>query len=139
MRAAGEQAKTACGNLQLCTGLEAGIEGATHALGQWRLARVREMRENTEDKASAEVEEEEEGGGIVSGLYNLNIETGATVEEAEDCLAEALVMEVKEEGAARARKRVEGLNGHWKALSSSLRNLSRAELRSLMHVMGLSI
>ena len=27
MRAAGEQAKTACGNLQLCAGLEAGIEG----------------------------------------------------------------------------------------------------------------
>ena len=29
MRAAGDQAKTACGNLQLCAGLEAGIEGAT--------------------------------------------------------------------------------------------------------------
>ena len=27
MRAAGEQAKTACGNLQMCAGLEAGIEG----------------------------------------------------------------------------------------------------------------
>ena len=25
MRAAGDQAKTACGNLQLCVGLEAGI------------------------------------------------------------------------------------------------------------------
>ena len=33
MRAAGEQAKTACGNLQLCAGLEAGIEGDTHAVG----------------------------------------------------------------------------------------------------------
>ena len=33
MRAAGEQAKTACGNLQLCAGLEAGIEGATHTVG----------------------------------------------------------------------------------------------------------
>ena len=31
MRAAGDQAKTACGNLQLC--LEAGIEGATHDVG----------------------------------------------------------------------------------------------------------
>ena len=30
-------AKTVCGNLQLCAGIEAGIEGATHALGQWRL------------------------------------------------------------------------------------------------------
>ena len=32
MRAAGEQAKTARGNLQLCAGLGAGIEGATHAV-----------------------------------------------------------------------------------------------------------
>ena len=34
MRAAGDQAKTACGNLKLFAGLEAGIEGATHAVGQ---------------------------------------------------------------------------------------------------------
>ena len=33
MRAAGDQAKTACGNLQMFTGLEAGIEGATHTVG----------------------------------------------------------------------------------------------------------
>ena len=33
MRAAGDQAKTACGNLQLCAGLKAGIEGAAHAVG----------------------------------------------------------------------------------------------------------
>ena len=44
MRAAGDQAKTACGNLQLCTGLEASIEGATHAVGKWRLERVQERR-----------------------------------------------------------------------------------------------
>ena len=36
-RAAVDQAKKACGNLQLCAGLEAGIEGATHAVGQRRL------------------------------------------------------------------------------------------------------
>ena len=34
MRAAGDQAKTSCGNIQLCAGFEAGIEGATHAVGQ---------------------------------------------------------------------------------------------------------
>ena len=39
-RAAGEQAKTACGNLQMCAGVEAGIEGETHAVGQRRVERV---------------------------------------------------------------------------------------------------
>ena len=33
IRASGDQAKMACGNIQLCAGLEAGIEGATHAVG----------------------------------------------------------------------------------------------------------
>ena len=41
MREAGDQAKTACGNLQLCAGLGAGIEGATHAVGQRKVERVR--------------------------------------------------------------------------------------------------
>ena len=41
MRAAGDQTKTAFGNLQLCSGLEAGIEGEIHAVGQRRLARLR--------------------------------------------------------------------------------------------------
>ena len=41
MRAAGYQAKTVCGNLQLCAGLEAGIEGENHAVGQRRVKRVR--------------------------------------------------------------------------------------------------
>ena len=34
MRVAGYQAKMACVNLQLCAGLEAGIEIATHAVEQ---------------------------------------------------------------------------------------------------------
>ena len=34
MRAYGYQEKTVCGNLQLCAGLEAGIDVATHAVGQ---------------------------------------------------------------------------------------------------------
>ena len=33
MRAAGDQSKTACGNLQLCAGLEAGIEIARNTVG----------------------------------------------------------------------------------------------------------
>ena len=54
MRAAGDQAKTACGNLQLCAGLKAGIEGETHAVGQRKLERVRARRVETEDEAAAE-------------------------------------------------------------------------------------
>ena len=41
MKAAGDQAKTACGNLQLCSRLEAGIEGVTDAVGKRRIERVR--------------------------------------------------------------------------------------------------
>ena len=36
MWAVGDQAKAACKILQLCAGLEAGIEGATHAVAQRR-------------------------------------------------------------------------------------------------------
>ena len=54
MREARDQSKTACGNLQLCTGIEAGIEGATHAEGkriiEWVRARRRE--EEAVDEAS---------------------------------------------------------------------------------------
>ena len=49
MRAAGEQAKTVCGNLQLCAGLEAGIEGDTHTVGQRRLKRTRVRRQEGEE------------------------------------------------------------------------------------------
>ena len=58
MRAVGEQAKTACGNLQLCAGLEAGIEGETHAVGQRRVERVRARRVEEEDEEATEAEEE---------------------------------------------------------------------------------
>ena len=74
MRAAWDQIKTACGNLQLRTGLDAGIEGANHAVGQRRLKRVRERRcEEEEKEAEVSEEEEEEGGGVVTGLNNLTI------------------------------------------------------------------
>ena len=63
MREAGDQVKTACGNLQLCTGLEVDIEGSAHAVGQRRLARVREiLGEEEEEEDSTEEEEEEESG-----------------------------------------------------------------------------
>ena len=39
MRAAGYQEKMACGNLQLRVGIEADVEGETHAVGQQRMDR----------------------------------------------------------------------------------------------------
>ena len=62
MREARVQAKTACGNIQLCAGLEAGIEGSTHAVGQRRLERARRRR-SEEEEADDLAEEEEESGG----------------------------------------------------------------------------
>ena len=93
MRAPGYQAKTACGNLQLCAGLEAGIEGATHTVGQRRLERVR-GRQRKEEEAE-EAEEEDEVGGIAVGLTNLTMEMAGTEEEPADGLEAALGMEVK--------------------------------------------
>ena len=75
MRAAGDQAKTACGNLQPCAGLETGIEGATHTLGQRRLERKRRRQSEEED---GNVEGEEESQEVAGLLNNLNIETGGT-------------------------------------------------------------
>ena len=49
MRAAGDQANTACENLQLCAGLKAGIEGATHAVGKRRWERVQARRQKGEE------------------------------------------------------------------------------------------
>ena len=73
MRAVGDQAKMACGNLQLCAGLEASLEGANHAVGQRRLERVRRRR--MEDKYGT-AEGEEDSQGVAGILNNLSIETG---------------------------------------------------------------
>ena len=105
MRASGDQAKTACGNLQLCAGLEAGIEGVTHTVGQRRLARFRERR-GEEEEAKESVEEEEERGGVARLLYNLTIETAGTEEEAAGGLKAAMAMEV--EGYSGSKGEEEG-------------------------------
>ena len=44
MRASEDQAKTACGNIQMCAGLKSVIEGATHVVWKWRLERSRARR-----------------------------------------------------------------------------------------------
>ena len=57
MRAAGDQAKTVYGNLQICAGLKANIEGATHVMGQRRLERGRGRKREEEVEESAKEEE----------------------------------------------------------------------------------
>ena len=73
---------------------------------------------------------------MVAGLDNLTIETAGKQEEAEEGMAAALGMEVEVDRVSEGEEGVEGLNGQWKPLSSSLRKLSRAELRSLMPAMA---
>ena len=94
MRAAGDQAKTACGNLQLCAGIEASIEGATYAVGQRRLERVIWIRRRQEGEEAGDSVEEEENMGIAGLLNKLTIETAGMEEEAAELLDEAIRMEV---------------------------------------------
>ena len=84
----------ACGNLQLCAGLEAGTEGSNYDVGQRRLARFRERR-GEEEEAEGSVEEENERGGVAGLLDNLTIETAGTEEEAAVGIEAALAMEVE--------------------------------------------
>ena len=78
IREAGDQSKTVCGNLQLCAGLKADIEGATHAVGQRRLERLRERSREEE----ARLPDEEESEIVEAGVERLSIETAVTEEEA---------------------------------------------------------
>ena len=103
MRAARDQGKTACGNLQLCAGLKAGIEGATHALGQRISERVREQQREEEEAEALEEEGEEGGGGIAAGLNNLTIETAGTEVEAAEGLSDVLEMEVEEDRGSKGK------------------------------------
>ena len=101
MREAGDQAKTACGNLQLWPGLQAGIEGATHTVGKRRVEifLARRIEEEGEDDVAAEGQKEdsEEVAGLQ--MNNLTIETAGTEEDAAEGLEVALEMEVEERGS----------------------------------------
>ena len=95
MRAARDQAKTECGNLQLCIGLKAGIEGDTHAVGQQRLERSK-VRWREEEARTSDKEGDTES--VVTVFDNLNTETAVTEEEAAEGLEDALRMDIEEEG-----------------------------------------
>ena len=95
MRSAGDQAKTACGNLHMCTGLKAGIEGVTHAVGHSRLEGVIFIRKEVEESGGWD---EEDIGGVAARLNNIRIETTGTEEEAAEQLETALEMYVEEIG-----------------------------------------
>ena len=77
MRAAGDQARAACGNLQLCSGLDISIEGATHAVGkrQWERAGGSMIEE---EAGRSEEEEEKDYEATKEGL---TLKTGGTEEE----------------------------------------------------------
>ena len=89
MRASGDQANKPCGNLELCAGLKAGIDGATHAMGQQILERSR-LRKSVEEVVSADKEKYREN--VEACLNNLIIETTGTEEEAAECLETAIGM-----------------------------------------------
>ena len=92
MTEAGDQAKTVCGNLQLCAGFEAGIEGATHAVGLQSIDRLRARCRVAEE---AEASDDEEGSGDVAEVMgNLIIETAGTEDEGEEQLEDGIEMEV---------------------------------------------
>ena len=63
IRAAEDQANTACGNIQLGAGLEARIEGATDAVGQRGLERVRQKQQEWEEAGDSVEKDESRGGG----------------------------------------------------------------------------
>ena len=93
MRSAGDQAKTACVNLQLCAGLEARIESATHAVRQKRMERARHRR-SAEEAIRPNEEEEKDEAAVEERLM---VETEGTEGEAAEILEEALGIKVKEE------------------------------------------
>ena len=105
MRAAGHLSKTVCGNIQLCAGLKAVIEGSTHAIGKWRMERSREIQRDQEAQTSDEKEV----------LGNIIIETAGTEEEVTEGLEAALGMEIEEVGTfmVKDRKGLKVIIGHW--------------------------
>ena len=90
--AAGDQAKTACGSLQLCAGLEADIEGETYTVVQRRQERTIPVLEGGADEESTDENMVAAGGAerlggadIVGGVGEVMVTSGEqrTPEEGE--------------------------------------------------------
>ena len=118
MKAAGDQANTSCGNLQLCAGLESGIEEATHDVRQKRLERFRKSRQDEEEAGDSEKQEERRG--VAELLNNLTIEKAGMKEEAAEHLEAKLGMEVEETGERDGEEEGDGNQRALGALDSSL-------------------
>ena len=95
---------------------------------------MRERRVEEEDEEATE-DEEEEGGEVLASLDNLTIETEGRRRRRQRALRPLWRhrrWRLKGMGGATERKGVEGLNGHWKSLSYSVRMRSRVARRLLM-------
>eukprot|EP00957_Ditylum_brightwellii_P162832 12399607-Ditylum_brightwellii.AAC.1 len=92
IRATGGEAKVACDNIQLCAGLEAGIEGAVHAVRMRRAQRQAELAEERRREAAeqergdgdGDEEEEEVDGTAPMGTKELIVDDETLGEEEEE-------------------------------------------------------
>ena len=75
MKAAGDQAKTACENMQLGMVLEAGVEGATHAVLQRILERTRQIWIEEEARRPENEEDKDKDKDKASGGERLTMKT----------------------------------------------------------------
>ena len=83
MKEAGYQAKVAYGSLQLCAGLEAGIEESTHAVAQRRREQIVPVPEGRAEEESADgiitVEDDtviDKGEDEVGGIEEVTVPPG---------------------------------------------------------------